>query len=386
MANKAHLAKLKESVAAWNKWSAEHKEIQPDLARADLTGATLIGADLIRADLTGVKLFLANLTNAKLTSGKLTDANLIGAHLTNAHLTDADLAGAKLTGADLTGAKLHRADLHRTNLTATNFTGADLSSANLTGADLSYTDFSHTNLTSTNLTAANLTGVDLIGAIFQKTRMRYTILANFDLSVATGLETVNHEGPSTLGIDTIFKSKGKIPEAFLRGCGVPKAFVTYIPSLVGSVQPIQFYSVFISYSSQDQVFAERLHADLQSKKVRCWFAPGDLKIGEKFRVTIDESIRVYDKLLLVLSEPSVASDWVEKEVETAMEKERKQKRTMLFPIRLDDAVMKVETGWPADVRRSRHIGDFQHWKNHDAYQKAFNRLMRDLSADDKIAK
>jgi len=88
----------------------------------------------------------------------------------------------------------------------------------------------------------------------------------------------------------------------------------------------------------------------------------------------------YDKLLLMLSEHSVGSDWVEKEVETAMEREREQKRTMLFPIRLDDAVMKIKTGWPADIRRQRHIVDFTTWKDHDAYQKAFDRLLRDLKA------
>lgn len=43
---------------------------------------------------------------------------------------------------------------------------------------------------------------------------------------------------------------------------------------------------------------EHLHADLQSKNVRCWFAPEDLKIGDKFRTRIEESIRVYDKLMV----------------------------------------------------------------------------------------
>src|SRR5215207_600034 len=42
--------------------------------------------------------------------------------------------------------------------------------------------------------------------------------------------------------------------------------------------PIEFYSCFISYSSKDQDFAERLHVDLQNNGVRCWFAPEDLKI------------------------------------------------------------------------------------------------------------
>jgi hypothetical protein len=128
--------------------------------------------------------------------------------------------------------------------------------------------------------------------------------------------------------------------------------------------------------------ARRLYVDLQSNNVRCWFAPEDLKIGDKMRTGIDEAIRVHDKLLLVLSKRSIESDWVEKEVETALEKERKQKRTVLFPIRLDDAVMRIDGGWPADIRRSRNIGDFRRWKTHDAYQKAFARRLRDLQAVD----
>ena len=50
------------------------------------------------------------------------------------------------------------------------------------------------------------------------------------------------------------------------------------------------------------------------------------------------------KLLLILSEHSVGSNWVEHEVETALAREQEQKRTMLFPIRLDDAVMDIRTG------------------------------------------
>ena len=50
---------------------------------------------------------------------------------------------------------------------------------------------------------------------------------------------------------------------------------------------------------------------------------------------------------------------VEKEIETALEKERQEKRVTLFPIRLDDGVMNIKNGWLADVRRTRHIGDSQ---------------------------
>ena len=133
-------------------------------------------------------------------------------------------------------------------------------------------------------------------------------------------------------------------------------------------------------STKESDFAQRLHADLQVKGVRCWFAPEDLKIGDNFRMRIDESIRVYDKLMVILSANSINSPWVEDEVEAALEKERKQNKPVLFPIRLDDAVMETDQAWAASLRRTRHIGDFRAWKDHGRYQKSFERLWRDLKA------
>ena len=145
--------------------------------------------------------------------------------------------------------------------------------------------------------------------------------------------------------------------------------------------PPEYYTCFISYSSKDESFAKRLHSDLQSKGVTCWFAPEDMKIGEKIRSSIDEAIQTHDKLLIVLSEHSVESDWVEKEVETAFEKETQQKKAVLFPVRLDEMVMLTKQTWAADIRRTRHIGDFSNWKEQVDYQKAFNRLLRDLKVE-----
>ena len=81
------------------------------------------------------------------------------------------------------------------------------------------------------------------------------------------------------------------------------------------------------------------------------------------------------------SRPSgfIRGSWVEG-VEAALEKERKQNKLVLFPIRLDDTVMETDQAWAASLRRTRHIGDFRAWKDHDAYQKSFERLLRDLKA------
>ena len=82
--------------------------------------------------------------------------------------------------------------------------------------------------------------------------------------------------------------------------------------------------------------------------------------------------------MLVLSASSVASDWVETEVLSALERERTEAKEILFPIAIDDEGFTSQQSWAADIRRKRHIGDFRNWKSHDHYTSAFDRLVRDL--------
>jgi hypothetical protein len=170
----------------------------------------------------------------------------------------------------------------------------------------------------------------------------------------------------------------------LRGCGVSDDFITYAKSLTAS--PIEFYSCFLSYSNKDGAFAAELHTKLQTQHVRCWKDSEDLKIGDRFQEEIEKAIRVYDKLLLVLSEDSINSSWVEREVQAAFEKEQRQGLTVLFPVRLDDAVMDCSRAWAADIRRTRHIGDFRKWQEHSSFRKSLNRLLRDLKSQDSKPK
>jgi TIR domain-containing protein/pentapeptide repeat protein len=261
-----------------------------------------------------------------------------------------------------------------------NLSGADLSRAFLIGADLYKADLTEANLSGAELSDADLTGANLSGADLSAVYLNKTVFGNTNLTAVRGLETCHHGGPSTLDHRTLARS-GPLPLAFLRGCGLPEALIDYLPSLLS--EPFQFYLCFISYASRDQAFAERLYADLQNKGVRCWFAPEDMKIGDCLHRRIDETIRVYDKLLLVLSKASVTSQWVEQEVETALARERQQGTTILFPVRIDNTVMTLETGWPALIRNPRNIGDFRRWKTHDAYQQAFAWLLRDLTTAER---
>ena len=167
---------------------------------------------------------------------------------------------------DLSEADLHRADLSLADLSRANLIGADLSGANLIGASLSLAD-----LSLADLSEAHLSGAILRRAKLHQAQIGWTLFGDTNLSSVQGLDTVQHIGPSTIGIDIIYRSKGKIPEAFLRGAGVPENFIEDIGALTGKA--LEYYSCFISYSTKDQEFADRLYADLQTNGVRCWFAP-----------------------------------------------------------------------------------------------------------------
>lgn len=80
-----------------------------------------------------------------------------------------------------------------------------------------------------------------------------------------------------------------------------------IPSLIGAMQPIQFNSCFISYSSKDEEFAQRLFSRMREQHLRVWFDKEEMKGGQTVSEQIDRAIQVNDRLLVVLSEPSMQS-------------------------------------------------------------------------------
>lgn len=395
MANQEQLNILKQGIAVWNKWREKNSNVVVDLSDADLRGIDFAGLFYddnpfhhIKANLRGGIFIRAQLRRADLRGADLSEANLSFANLEEAYLNGALLTRADLRGAYLFETKLRYADLGKANLEGANLYGADLSGARLIGADLTNVQFN----------SAILFGTDLSKSKLLNTQIGNTLFAFADLTKARDIENVNHISRSTVDMDTIYRSEGKIPEVFLRGCGLSDLDIEYSKLANLGLSPdqvtdityrihqlylgggIQYYSCFISYSTKDQKFVQRLHNDLQDNGVRCWFAPEDMKTGDKIRNRIDNAIQVHDKLLIILSENSIESSWVEKEVETAFEKERKDDRTVLFPIRLDDVAMNSDKAWAADIRRTRHIGDFSKWKRKDSYQKAFERLLKDLKS------
>jgi hypothetical protein len=347
VANEEHLKILKQGVKVWNRWREDNPEIKPDLS----------GTELYKLNLEG-----ANLNSTNLLDTSISDCNLSNINLNTARLERSTLFNVRLVEANLRGSMIFH----------TNFNLL----SNLEKAILANTQISNVKFYSTNLENTD----------FSNAVMWQNSFSNVDLSLAKGLESVGHLNSSTIGIDTLYKSAGKIPESFLRGCGVPDDFITHIPSIIGMQQAIQFYSCFISYSTKDEEFARRLYSRMRDEKLRVWFAPENIKGGEKIHEQIERAIQVHDRLLIILSEESMKSNWIIEEIRNALRIEAEQDRRKLFPISLVDfdAIKKWKC-FDSDIGkdlavavREYYIPDFSDWKNHDSFEKGFARLLQDL--------
>lgn len=358
--NREHRSNLSRGADYWNTWRTSYNIERPELIGAefsffdDLSDCDLHGAVLADAKLKGVTLDNANLSHARLVRTQFEDVGLRHVNLGESFLADMVIELTDFSGADFTKAYIENVTFQY----GTDFNGADFTKA-------------HMELVT--FKGRNFTGVD-----FSQSEMYEVAFIDCDLSEAKGLATVKHDSSLRIDFKTINKSKGAVPRTLLRNAGARYDVIDAIQSL----QIFEYYSCFISYSSKDEEFATRLHTDLVAMGVRCWFAPHDMKTGDKIRTRIDEAILGNEKLLLVLSEHSIGSQWVEQEVETALDKEREQKHVVLFPIRLDNMIMESKTGWPAYIRRTRHITNFQPWKDDDDYQRTFSRLLQDLIVED----
>lgn len=91
-------------------------------------------------------------------------------------------------------------------------------------------------------------------------------------------------------------------------------------------------SVFISYNTKDWRIASQIRDMLEQHDISCWMAPDSIPAGENYASIIPNAIVNCDIFLLILSKHSQESNWVPKELDTAINNNR-----VVIPFQIDEA-------------------------------------------------
>lgn len=101
---------------------------------------------------------------------------------------------------------------------------------------------------------------------------------------------------------------------------------------IGGISVAKQKSVFISYSSKDKTFVQKIVKMLKEMGVNCWKAPEMIPAGSSYAKEIPKAIRECEVFLLMLSRTAQESIWVEKETDSAI-----SNRKNIIPFQIDDA-------------------------------------------------
>jgi len=363
---------LASGVEDWNAWKQEHRDLWTFVEEVELRGTDLRGADFWRV---------------VFSDGVFTGGDLRSVMLRWARFHRCDLSGASLVDAVLD----HTVFRDRVLLCDADFSKTSVSNVQFQNCDLRRANFRQTSFSS-----SSFEDCDISDATFEGAKFYYTQFIGIDLSSALGLADTKHSGPSSLDIETLRLSRGRLPHTFAKGCGLTDTEIAttqlWDPDLTQETltdllyaidrargsQPIQRHAVFISYSHADAEFVDRLQEALDAAGIRHWRDVHNMLAG-RIEEQIDKALHLNQIAIIVLSKASMNSDWVQWEVSRARERERATTRNVLCPVAIDDAW--TTSDWPGPLRQQLlkyYILDFSDWRVPQQFQAMMKRLTAGL--------
>ncbi len=96
------------------------------------------------------------------------------------------------------------------------------------------------------------------------------------------------------------------------------------------------YQIFLSHSSDDKSFVDKLAEDLQKSKIKLWYYEWIIKVGDSIVDEIDKGVQESEYLGIVISSSSLNSGWVKKELNSAIIDELKKKKVIVLPLLIDN--------------------------------------------------
>ena len=390
----------------WNALRAQHRSQRLYLRGRRFAGLTLPSIDFSNCDLSNSEFFNSNLDGANLSNSILVEADFDSGSLARATFADTKATRCRFVDCTLDDATVERSSfchsvLDSAYLERVTVRDSDFDHAIFDGSKLTEARFVRTGLRGSSFKGGDeyhqtcyqciLSGTEFIdcnlaGADFRGAMMSGTVLLS-DLSEAIGLAEVRHAGTSELSVRQLVAAQSPLPGEFLRGCGLHPNTQQLLSGKLARNEhgtTLSLSKCFISYSTDDKAFVEILRNELNTRGVEYWYAPDHAEWGKSAKMQFAEQIRRCDRLLLICSRTSLASNWVRYELETAVAEEEARESAgrrdwrMVFPLAIDDSLF----SWD-DHLRPRLLaviaGDFRGaLEQGPAFQHAVEKLVQGL--------
>jgi hypothetical protein len=330
-----------QGITAWNNWRQANPTAWPDLRELSAS----------RLDLRNI-----DFENANLLGAQFRQACLDGANLRTANLKDTNFTGASLQRADLREANLHNSNLRRSDLR-----GALLIDVNMNSVDLESARLDYAVMGGTSLGLTSLAGAEGWERIFHRPQQQSSI------DLATIRETVPK-------LDSL---RLRYLGLMLPRMGVPSRFLDFYLEQE-SVRP-RWSSCFVSFSSDDSMFVSRLVDNMEREEIPNFLAPRHSVAGEGVLREIEANIALHDRLLVVCSKSSMASNWVKAEIEFALKKEHDTGgERMILPVDLDGYIFEHGDGFPMKELIEQVVIDFADWNSDSRFDASMDSLLSSL--------
>ncbi|EOQ90720.1 TIR domain protein [Leptospira yanagawae serovar Saopaulo str. Sao Paulo = ATCC 700523] len=143
-------------------------------------------------------------------------------------------------------------------------------------------------------------------------------------------------------------------------------------------------SVFLSHNSIDRPFVRMLAERLSNDGILVWLDEAEINIGDSLIERISSGIEEMDFVAAIISQNSITSPWVQKEISLAMNKEIKGKKVAVLPILIDNSKL------PASIADKLYADFTDPTKFDDSYQNLIraikNHRLKNKPVEPKEAK
>lgn len=115
--------------------------------------------------------------------------------------------------------------------------------------------------------------------------------------------------------------------------------------------------VFLSHSSKDKPFIRQLAADLTKEGILVWLDEQQINVGDSINEKVSQGLAESDYFIIAMSDNSVQSEWVKRELNSALINEIESKKVRILPIKLSDCE------FPQLIKDKKYADFTQSYKN-----------------------